>query len=487
MRTTFSPARPGVAFTPSIQHSGRRVAAPIAPLVLLGAVGFAGCGGDSVDPNFATNNCGNATTAHCIQFSADNPQALLDATNSLQPDTTLVLGRGTFTLLNSVTVRTDGIHIVGQGIDETTLDFGDAVQQFNGIDVISDGFLVQDLTVLDSPKDAMRVEASNGVTFRRIRSTWSTPGASTNGAYGIYPVKSQNVLVEYSRAENASDAGLYVGQCQHVIVRNNVVQGNVAGLEIENTEYADVYENEALLNTGGIVVFDLPGNPIVGRDVRIFNNNIHMNNGTNFAPGGTVRYIPVGTGTFAMASRRVEIFGNTYADNNTVDIAIISGLAIESDPAVWELQTSTLVGDYSDLGLVAPTASSVANYRTENVLIHDNTHTDSGLFPDMLDPLHLGLMLGVKYSGTFVDSVLYDTIGESTFDENVPANNSNDNHICVGGNTNGTFGSLQLDKQLVSLGNDPILSLRTAPFAPFDCTTLTGTAIAPVVLPANQP
>ena len=248
--------------------------------------------------------------------------------------------------------------------------------------------------MLDAPKDGIRVEASKGVVFRRIRATWTMPSSSSNGAYGIYPVKSQNVLVESSRAENASDAGLYVGQCQHVIVRNNTVTGNVAGLEIENTEYADVYGNTAEDNTGGIVVFDLPGNPIVGRDVRLRNNFIRNNNHVNFASGGTVAGIPSGTGTFAMASRRVEITGNTYQNNNTGDIALISGLALEPDVTKWTLPTAMLSGTYADLGLLPGAApNTIMNFRGENVVVANNKHTGSGTMPDAFDPLHIGQLL----------------------------------------------------------------------------------------------
>ena len=86
--------------------------------------------------------------------------------------------------------------------------------------------------MIDSPGHGIRVDSSVGVVYRRIRATWSEPFSSSNGAYGIYPVRCEDVLVEDSYAESASDAGLYVGQCQHVIVRNNHVTGNVAGLEI---------------------------------------------------------------------------------------------------------------------------------------------------------------------------------------------------------------------------------------------------------------
>jgi parallel beta-helix repeat protein len=267
-----------------------------------------------------------------------------------------------------------------------------------------------------------------------------------------------------------------------VIVRRNKVRGNVAGLEIENTQYADVYHNLAEDNTGGIVVFDLPGNPIVGRDVRLRDNIIRSNNHVNFAAGGTVAAIPVGTGTFAMASRRVEITGNTYGGNNTVDISLISGLAIEPDPSKWELATAQLQGKYDDLGLLPGTAAdTVMNFRSENIVVSGNTHSGSGKMADTRDPLQLGLLLLLGFGGKPVASVLYDTIGEPQFHSTDAARNSNANHICVGGNTNGTFASLDLAEQSAT-AMTPFFQ-PAMPFKPFDCKALTGGPIAAVTLP----
>jgi parallel beta-helix repeat protein len=445
----------------------------------------AGCGDNSTpgeDPDFPTNKCATITAPHCVEIASGDADGLQTAVNSLEENTTIVLASGTFEMTNSLTIRTAGTHLIGQGIDTTTLDFAGVTAQANGVDVIGDDFLVQDLTVVDSVKDGIRVEDSDGVVFRRIRATWTTVSDPTNGSYGIYPVKSQNVLVENSRAENASDAGLYVGQCQHVIVRNNTVTGNVAGLEIENTEYADVYGNTAEDNTGGIVVFDLPGNPIVGRDVRIRDNTIRNNNHKNFAPGGTVQSIPVGTGTFALASRRVEITGNTYEGNHTGDIAILSGLAIEQDVTKWELPTASLVGDFDDLGLMpGATEGTIMNFRGENIVISGNTHSGSGTEPDLGNPLMLGILLKLSYGDTPVDSVLYDAIGEPMFDSTDAAMNTNANHVCAGGNTGGTFASLDLAEQSA---NTLVPFFRpAAPFVPFDCTELTGGPVAAVELP----
>ena len=64
-----------------------------------------------------------------------------------------------------------------------------------------------------------------------------------------------NVLIENCTAIGASDAGIYVGQSNRIIVRNSIAHQNVAGIEIENSLNADVFDNVATGNTGGILVF----------------------------------------------------------------------------------------------------------------------------------------------------------------------------------------------------------------------------------------
>src|SRR3546814_1516361 len=79
--------------------------------------------------------------------------------------------------------------------------------------------------------------------MRRVRAEWTGGPSTDNGAYGLYPVQVDNVLIEDSVVKGASDAGIYVGQSTNIIVRNNRAEGNVAGIEIENSTGADVYGN----------------------------------------------------------------------------------------------------------------------------------------------------------------------------------------------------------------------------------------------------
>jgi parallel beta-helix repeat protein len=108
-----------------------------------------------------------------------------------------------------------------------------------------------------------------------------------------------------------------------IVLRRNLAQYNVAGIEIENSTDADVYENLAPNNTGGILVFNLPGLPFIdGRRTRVFDNDIVDNNTQDFAPAGTtVAGVPTGTG---LANDEVEVFDNNFDGNNTSHKLLIS-------------------------------------------------------------------------------------------------------------------------------------------------------------------
>jgi parallel beta-helix repeat protein len=453
----------------------RRFAVPAATLLVA-------CGPPEGFESLSCKDFGDST---CIQVSVDEgPDRLLEVVNGLTDDTVVLLGAGTFALDNAVSIRNAaGISLIGQGMDETVLDFAAVSIQANGVDVVGDNFLIQDLTIQDAVKDGLRIEDSSDVTIRRVRATWSAGPVPENGGYGLYPVKVRRVLVEDSEAFHASDAGIYVGQCIEAVVRNNIARANVAGLEIENTQFADVYGNLVEDNTGGLVVFDLPGNPIVGRDVFIHDNIVRNNNRQNFAPGGVVAQIPAGTGTFAMASRRVDISGNTYENNNTVDIAVISGLVVQGDPMRWAILPDQVIGDIEGLQVDAGPEGEVLNFRSSEIWVHGNAHSGSGTRPDnsSVSDRPLGFLIAVTYGGTPVDTVIYDTISESSFDKDNAEGNSNDNHVCVGADPGVTFASLNLPELAeATIPNKNMTFRPPPPFAPFDCDGFRG---GPVVVP----
>lgn len=254
----------------------------------------------------------------------DVQERLQEALILAKPGDTVELEAGVYTLTMGLSLDVDNVTVKGAGHGKTILSFKTQNAGSEGLIVTSSGVTLQDFAVEDSVGDSIKVKGADGITFRGVRTEWTGGPKPTNGAYGFYPVESKNVLIDGCIAIGASDAGIYVGQCQHIVVRNSIAKFNVAGIEIENCYYADVYDNLATHNTGGILVFDLPNLPQQGgHDVRVFRNKSVDNDTKNFAPeGNIVGFVPTGTGLSIMANDNVEVFDNEFSGNGTMNISI---------------------------------------------------------------------------------------------------------------------------------------------------------------------
>ena len=249
-------------------------------------------------------------------------EALID----LEPGDVLTLEAGEYFFEDGISLDVSDVIFEGSGIDDTILNFGSQISGAQGLLVTSDGVTLRDFAILDAKGDAIKVIGANGINMIRLRTEWSDGPKETNGAYGFYPVESKNVLIDGCVAIGASDAGIYVGQSQNIIVKNSVAQYNVAGIEIENSYYADVFDNLASHNTGGILVFDLPDLPQQGgHHVRVFRNKAINNDTDNFAPeGNIVGEVPRGTGIIIQANSDIEVFDNDIYGNGTVNLSIVT-------------------------------------------------------------------------------------------------------------------------------------------------------------------
>lgn len=242
---------------------------------------------------------------------------------------------GVFEFDNTLSIDgKDSITIIGAGRDNTILDFSGQLAGGDGVLATNCNFLrFENLTIRDAKGDALKTRDCNTVSFVNIATIWSGEPSSENGAYGLYPVLCTEVYIDGCYAYGASDAGIYVGQSDKVILKNSLAEGNVAGIEIENTTNADVFNNEAKDNTGGILVFDLPGLTKSGANTRVFNNKSDNNNRVNFAPeGNIVSNVPIGTGVMVLSTKNVEIFNNELTDNNFANIIVSSLLIYNPNP-----------------------------------------------------------------------------------------------------------------------------------------------------------
>lgn len=337
-----------------------------------------------------------------------------------KPGDVIEFGEGTFEFTRTLSLTVDNVTIRGKGEGKTFLSFKDqeAGAGKEGILVNRDKFTLENLTVQDTKGDAIKVNGGDGVTFRHVSVRWMGGAKESNGAYGVYPVQCKNVLVEDCEVRGASDAGIYVGQSKSVIVRRCRAQENVAGIEIENCEDADVYENVATDNAGGLLVFDLPGlQQKNGRRVRVFDNQVYANNHANFAPkGNIVATVAPGTGLMVMATDQVEVFKNTIKDNQTYGMVIVSFL---------------ITG--------RPIEDKQYDPFPEGVYVHDNTFTGCGVKPaGERGQMMAGLL------GTPLPDIIYDGVVNPAKlkDGHLPAELG----VYVKNNGSATFANLHWDK-----------------------------------------
>ncbi|MCG8670037.1 MAG: right-handed parallel beta-helix repeat-containing protein, partial [Pseudomonadales bacterium] len=260
-----------------------------------------------------------------LEAGPNVPFQLKELFLTVQPGTVIELPEGFYEFDDELILNKSHITIRGKGMDKTVLSFKNQPAGAEGILVQGDAFAAIDFAIEDTKGDGLKIENARGVVVKGMRVEWTNGPDETNGAYGFYPINCEQVLIEDSVVIGASDAGVYVGQSKEIIVRRNRAEYNVAGIEIENSINADVYENLATNNTGGILVFDMPNLPQAGHHTRVYRNRAVSNNTRNFAPAGNiVGKVPTGTGVMVLSTDWVHVFDNEITDNNTVNFTSVS-------------------------------------------------------------------------------------------------------------------------------------------------------------------
>ena len=346
--------------------------ASVAAIALLAA-----CGGQETATKAAPADPGNAgpqTTA--IAANETFAEALQTALITASQGDTIQLPEGTFNLTDGLSLDVDRVTVVGAGQGKTVLNFADQPGAGEGLLVTSDDVILRDFTIQDTAGDGIKSKGADRIIYYNLTVEWTGEPDESNGAYGVYPVESTDILVEGVTVRGASDAGIYVGQSKNIIVRNSVAEYNVAGIEIENSIGADVYNNRAENNAGGILVFDLPDLPQVGgNSTRIYGNKIINNNTRNFAPpGNIVASVPSGTGVIIMANENVHVFNNELSNNRTAHVLLSAYQdAFEDErynplPRNISVKTNTYSGGGDDpQGTLAPLAAALGGQLPEIV------------------------------------------------------------------------------------------------------------------------
>lgn len=370
-------------------------------LLSLSLLGLGACSRNSDDRVAGSDDpTSPAVRGGCIAADARARDRILTELFQASAGDVVSLCEGRFDMPTGLLINSKpGITLKGAGMDKTILNFAksDSAEGINAS--YSDGLVLQDFTVEDTPGNGIRIFRSNFITVRGVRARWHdlagrdetdagyTPRSDV-GAYALYPVEVRHILMENCEAHGASDAGVYVGQSSDVVVQNCLATYNVAGYEFENTYRAIFQNNVATKNTGGFLIFDLPDLRQYGEKNIVRNNKSYGNNTENFAPiGNIVGLTPRGTGMLVLASDQLEIYGNEIHDNDSIGIGIVN------------------------FGLVDNTYPDQRyDFYPEGLEIHHNTFRNNGMNPQQPNPDRgvasaLPLLLRVKNFGRGADIV----------------------------------------------------------------------------------
>ena len=189
----------------------------------------------------------------------------------------------------------------------------------NGISATGNNVVIENLTLRNYRNNGVFVDGATGIVLRDLF-------VEDTGVYGVYPVHCSDVLIERVTATGVNDAGIYVGQCRNIVVRDSIGFGNVIGIEVENSIGAEVYNNETYGNSVGIFIDLLPNLPSkASRGTRLHDNISRDNNLRNFStPEMTSAMLPNGVGILVLGADDVEIYNNNLKNNNTVGLAVFS-------------------------------------------------------------------------------------------------------------------------------------------------------------------
>ncbi|MBK9054096.1 MAG: right-handed parallel beta-helix repeat-containing protein [Chloroflexi bacterium] len=305
-------------------------------------------------------------------------QTIQSVVDQAQPGDTILVSYGIYHERVVIDLNDITLHGVPNEAGDYPILDGEG-QLPDGVVASGNNFEIAYLHVRHYTNNGVLVEGVKGVHFHHLIT-------DDTGIYGIYPVQSTDVLIEFVKASNVMDAAIYAGQCENVIVRDSEASDSVLGIELENTVNGEVYRNHTYNNSLGIFIVVLPNlTSKVSTNTVIYDNVTEDNNHVNFArPDMTVAFVPPGLGILLAGADGVEVYNNTIRNNKTTGIALFS-LTAAFDPTELD---------------VGP--------NPENNYIHDNIYENNGY-----DPVAF-----VKDMGIPTGDILWDVSGYgNTFDE----------------------------------------------------------------------
>ena len=225
-----------------------------------------------------------------------------------------------------------------------------------------------------------------------------------NKGYGIFPVSSNHGVITRSSATGADDSGIWVETSVDVEVTHNLVEGNVNGFEISNSEDILLADNEIHGNTVGIAALFLPdifGVRSTARRYTIRDNHVHDNNKPNTAREGAIlSTVPPGTGILHVGVDDSLIAGNLVENNDFIGIAIADYcLVVGGGPFDCSVDTDVI----NHPGFAA--ASEATNNRVADNIVRGNGGNTAPAEPFAFAASDLALLASGPHDNCYAGNV----------------------------------------------------------------------------------
>lgn len=200
-----------------------------------------------------------------------------------------------------------------------------------------------------------------------------------NPNYGIFPTRSKNGLISHSSVFGTNDSGIWIETSTNVRASHNLVDGNVNGFEISNSDDIQIVNNEIRGNTVGIAALLLPDIYAIrgsAKRLTIKDNYIHDNNRVNTARDESILgTVPPGIGILHVGYDDSLITDNQIENNGFSGIVLADYCVVVNDtPFACGADPDTLTPGFVDDN------SALDNRITDNVLVNNGTAPSSHPF-----------------------------------------------------------------------------------------------------------
>jgi nitrous oxidase accessory protein NosD len=334
-------------------------------------------------------------------------QSIQTAIDAAGPGSTILVLPGTYHengWPHAVTVTKDDIHLIARPRPGHPVVIEQAADQDNGIwvsptDTLEPAdpelppcgesgqrihhFEVQGFTVQGFPGYGIYLACVEDFTIRKNT-------AAENRTYSIFPVRSRVGRVTHNTTSGTfTDACVYVGESEDVLVDHNSATDCQIGLQLENTHNVRLERNRSTGNTAGLIVDVIANRQIlIAADNTVSRNLIANNNRPSTGEGSGTEALVPGIGVVINGADRTLLSRNVIKQHDLAGLVLVNfciedpvacadpGLTIDPYPDGNRVLRNRFVDDETNVIFIPGTG-------TENCFANNKP---SPLLPDVTLP-----------------------------------------------------------------------------------------------------